>query len=729
VATSSDKTPAKNPRPEQGPAGVPLTTVVEDLPSLTEKQAGSARELGLTNLGKLVAYLPMRHEKHEAETTVAELVPGSIGSVRGEITATRPVGHGRTSRYEAVLHDGTARLDLVWFNAMYMRDKIRPGVRVRVTGACKTRGPGIQMANPKTEVLKDEADPESKEARVRPVYSATENVPTSVIERIMAKAVPMALPMIEDHLSPAFRKERGLPELRDAYRMQHLPQDEDEVRQSRRRLAYDELLLLQLGVQLKRAHLRESLRAPALKVTAGIDAHIRELFPFTLTPAQDAVVKEIGDDLSKPVPANRLVQGDVGSGKTAIALYAMLLAVASGHQASLMAPTELLAEQHFASMSRLLAGSRVKIELLVGGQPKAEREAILARLQSGEIDLLIGTHALFTANVKFKSLAVAIIDEQHRFGVHQRATLRQNATDEKSTPHVLIMTATPIPRTLAITLFGDLDVSTIHGLPPGRTPIQTQVALTNARGLVYAEVAKRVAAGEQAYVVVPAIDAKQPELLDAFDEDVPGQISTAPLRDVKTLLAELQDGPLKGRRLAAMHGQLARETREAVMDRFRRGEIDVLVATTVIEVGVDVANATMMVVEQADRFGLSQLHQLRGRVGRGSKASACVLIADPTTPQAEDRLRVLATVSDGFRLAEEDLRIRGPGEIFGSRQSGVAPFKVADLSKDLELLALARRDAVAWVKRSPHLANPEDALARRRLMKAFGKELGLADVG
>jgi ATP-dependent DNA helicase RecG len=709
-----------------------LSTPVEEIPGVTARQAQGLRALGISNLGWLAAYLPMRHEKIEAEAAIADLIPDQTACTRGDVTATRVVRSGKMPRFEVVLHDGTARLDLVWFNMLFLRNSVMPGVRLRVQGKVKSRGPGIQMANAKFEVLNAaDEEPAESESRMRPVYPATESFKSWAIERVMQHAVPLALPLIEDHLPEAFRKDRSMPELREAYRMQHLANDEEEVLISRRRLAYDELLYLQLGVQLKRAHLRGSLRAPKLKWSVGIDKHIRERFPFTLTEDQEEVIKEIAKDLSSSVPANRLVQGDVGSGKTVVALYAMLLAVASEAQASLMAPTELLAEQHHASISRMLAGSRVRCELLTGTTPAAAREALLARLAAGEIDILVGTHALLTESVKFKSLAVAIIDEQHRFGVVQRAGLREKASDAASTPHVLVMTATPIPRTLAITLFGDLDVSSIKGLPPGRKPIVTRVVAGAGRGGVYEEIKARIARGQQAYVVAPAIDGGvAEETLEAAATGVGSEAEpTKMLRDIRTVAKELETVHLPGARVAMLHGQLSRPLREAVMERFRSGQIDVLVATTVIEVGVDVPNATAMVIEQADRFGLAQLHQLRGRVGRGSEDSICYLIADPTTDLGKERLSVMEKISNGFDLSEKDLELRGPGEVFGSRQSGLPPFKVADLTRDRQLLTLARRDATAWVKQSPKLALPEEQLLKRRMLKAYGEHLGLGDVG
>jgi ATP-dependent DNA helicase RecG len=398
-----------------------------------------------------------------------------------------------------------------------------------------------------------------------------------------------------------------------------------------------------------------------------------------------------------------------------------------------MAPTELLAEQHHASISRMLAGSRVRVELLTGATPAPAREQLLAKLAAGEIDLLVGTHALLTESVKFKSLGVAIIDEQHRFGVVQRAELRGKASDATSTPHVLVMTATPIPRTMAITLFGDLDVSSIKGLPPGRKPITTRVIGAAGRAEVYARIAERIGKGQQAYVVAPAIDGggKEESLLEPPKEEATSETARAApaMRDVHTVAKELETQYLPGARVGILHGQLSRAVREAVMERFRSGKLDVLVATTVIEVGVDVPNATAMVVEQADRFGLAQLHQLRGRVGRGSEDSVCFLVADPTTEIGAERLAVMEKTTDGFELSEKDLELRGPGEVFGLRQSGLPPFKVADLTRDRQLLTLARRDATAWVEASPRLSKPEEALLKRRMLKAYGEHLGLGDVG
>lgn len=703
------------------PPAITLTTPISEVSGVGPARAKALRALGLTNVGKLIAHVPIRHEKQEAEAPIAELPLGQIASARGDVSATRGVRSGHRPRLEAVLIDPTGRLDIVWFNGLFLADRIRPGVRLIVQGVAKRRGHIVQMANPTFQILGAAGtEPGLRERRIRPVYPASEAISSYQIEGIIAGILKPALAQIEDHLSEGFRKARGLPSLADAYRMLHDPRSEGEFDSATRRLAYDELLMLQLAVQLERMHLREMHTAPALKWTTQIDGHIRARFPFTLTPGQDDVIRDVVRDLSRTVPTNRLIQGDVGSGKTIIALYAMLMAVASRHQAALMAPTEILAEQHAASIRQILSGARTNVELLTGSTTRAERASIVSRIERGEVDIVIGTHAILTESVRFASLAVAVIDEQHRFGVHQRARLRSkgstgDAANDRLTPHVLVMTATPIPRTLALTIFGDLDTSTIRGLPPGRKPIATRVVPGEKRDEVYQFVRKRIDAGEQAYIVVPAIDSS-----GAAREG---------LVAVRPTLHRLEQRELSGRHVAALHGQLKRATREHIMERFRLGSIDALVATTVIEVGVDVPNASVMVIESAERFGLAQLHQLRGRIGRGVRRSVCILIADAQTPDAIERLKALAATTDGFVIAEKDFSLRGFGAVAGSAQSGMHGLRIADLTRDADLLRMARKDAAEWVASSPGLSRPEDSLIRKRLWKAHGEAISLANVG
>ncbi len=699
------------------PNALRLTTSIADVPGVSPRQATAFRRLGVRCVADLILHLPMRYERELAEQPIADAAraaanPDAVLAVRGQVAAVRNV-QARPRRVEATVQDRTGALRATWFNMPWLAEKLMPGQTVRLTGRAKPFGMQLTMANPRLEMIDPEAPAASppRGERYRPVYPATEDLASWQIERSVDAVLEAALAQIEDHLPEDYRRERELPVLADAYRMMHRPAADDAPLQGRRRLALDELLLLQLGVMLKRRHRRETLHAPALAWNEAIDRHIVARFPFELTESQRSVIREIASDLQQATPMNRLVQGDVGAGKTVVALYGLLMAVAAGHQAAIMAPTELLAEQHHASIGGMLEGSNVTIEILTGATPAAERRAVLERLENGEIDLLIGTHALLTERVRFKSLAVVVIDEQHRFGVHQRATLRAKTSEPDSMPHVLVMTATPIPRTLSLTVFGDLDVSTIRGLPPGRKPVATRVLELERAGEAYPYIAERLRKGEQAYVVVPVIDE-----------------SDQGLKDVYSHLESLQQGYFKELRLAALHGRLPRSEREAIMARYRAGGIDALVATTVIEVGVDVPNASIMVIEHAERFGLAQLHQLRGRIGRAARKSLCVMIADRSTPEAQARLDAVAATGDGFIIAEKDLEIRGPGELFGAKQSGIAPFRVARLPRDTDLLRLARRDAIEWIKNNPTLSGPRDALLRARLLKAHGKALGLGDV-
>lgn len=698
---------------------ISLTTNIADVPGVGLRRAEAFRRLGIRCVADLLLHLPLRYEHELAEQSIGKASGQSIASehgttanlaVSGEVQTTqfRP---GRRSRVEATLFDGTGTLLITWFNQPWMRSKLHPGMHIRAWGKTKRHGDYLQLINPQWHTIEPEQDHQLRAERHRPIYPTTEDLPSSVIEKTIDLVLDDVLAQLEDHLHEEYRRSAALPTLADAYRMVHRPADEEELAAGRRRLAFDELLMLQLGVMLKRRHRHDTLTAPALTHNDAIDKHIKARFPFQLTAAQQGVIDDLVGDLTKATPMNRLVQGDVGSGKTVIALYAMLMAVASGYQAALMAPTELLAEQHYASITQMLSGSRVSIDLLTGSLKPAERREIQQRLESGKIDILIGTHALLTEKVNFKQLAVAVIDEQHRFGVHQRATLRFKANDVKSSPHTLVMTATPIPRTLSLTVFGDLDISTIGELPPGRQPIITKLVSENKADEVYRWVAQRIEQGEQAYIVVLVVEE-----------------SATGLKDVQSHLEWLTKGPLRDKRLAALHGRVNREQREAIMQQFRAGDIDALVATTVIEVGVDVPNASIMVIEHADRFGLAQLHQLRGRIGRGNRKSVCVLIADPVTEDGKARVEAIASTNDGFVIAEKDLEIRGPGELFGARQSGLAPFRVAQIPRDIQLLQMARRDAAAWIEQNPTLSGPRDALLKKRLLKAHGKALGLGDV-
>jgi len=710
---------------------VTLGTAIQFAPGVGARRAQLVAKLGIRTVADLIKHLPHRYEYHAGQTPILELPIGSVATARGVVTQCRwagGMGGGRRGggRFTAQIQDDHGYLDLVWFNARYMRDKVHPGMTMIVTGKVALYNDQRQMANPKF-VLIDEDDADDTEdagatatptddkwaeERYRPIYSATDALPTGAIERIIDGVLDDALPQIEDHFDEAYRAERDLPTLAEAYRMLHRPADEDEVKRARRRLAYDELLLLQLGFAMKRKHVEIELDAPPLRWSEAIDTHIRERFPFTLTNDQDTVSQEIANDLQKDVPMNRLLQGDVGSGKTVVALYAMLMAVSANTQAAMMAPTELLAEQHYLSISNMLAESNVRIALLTGSLSKPERTALLYKIERGEIDIVIGTQALLSEGVQFNELAVVVVDEQHRFGVVQRATIKSKAGDEKRVPHTLVMTATPIPRTLSLTVFGDLDVSTIRHLPPGRQPIATRVVSPDQEDDVYGYIAQRVRDGEQAYIVLPAIDE-----------------SDAGLKAVRSHAKTLEKTWFDGLEVATVHGQIKRITRERIMQRFRAGKIHVLIATTVIEVGVDAPDATVMLIEHAERFGLSQLHQLRGRVGRGAEDSYCILIAEPGD-DARERLKIFRDTADGFEIARADLRIRGQGDLFGSQQHGRdVLLRFADLLHDEDLLIEAQERARHTIESDPELQKPENEKIRELIEHRYADRLKMFGVG
>ncbi len=692
---------------------------IERAASVSAARARAFHELGIRTVGDLVRHFPFRVEAEHGENTIAahiaalEAKPEAERSaniaLRATVVASR-TAFGRRPRIEATVSDGTGNARVVFFNMPWMRGKLHPGRQGIIEGKAKLERGYLDLANPKWSDVVEGTDTPARSDRLRAVYPSSEALPSRTIEQTVHRVLEPACAAIPELLTQEYIEARGLIGLRQAYWSMHMPASDADFAAARTRLAYDELLILQLAVAIRR-RMRATQGAPALPMGAAVEKDILARFPFAFTDDQLATFREIAHDLGETKPMNRLLQGDVGAGKTAVALASMLVAVTNRHQAAMMAPTELLAEQHFASISRFLQGTSVRVGLLTGSLPAGERALVRDLVEIGQLDIVVGTHALLTGDVKFHALALAVVDEQHRFGVTQRAELRGKAPAGR-TPHTLVMTATPIPRTLSLTIYGDLDVSTIRHRPKDRSPVHTRVLPESRSDDAYAFVKDRIDRGEQAFIVVPAVEE-----------------SDFGLKDVASHLEKLAAGPLKGARLAGMHGRMKPEERDAIMDRFRAGEIDALVATVVIEVGVDVPNATVMVIEHAERFGLAQLHQLRGRVGRGPKGGVCVLIADPTTDDGRARIEAIRSTDDGFRVSELDLAIRGPGELFGSKQSGLPPFKVADLARDLGLLERARHDAAEWIARSPLLAGDGEHLLRRKVLLTYGEALGLGDVG
>ena len=685
----------------------PLHQPVQYVKGVGPHRAELLRRLGVETVADLLFFFPRSYEDISDIRRVAELEEGKLQSVIGVIEDidSHVSRSGQTVVGMAVAcEDGYVRA--LWFQQPYRRDLFRVGQRVMLSGRPRRNGLFWEIAHPRVIVL---GEAERPQVAPLPVYPLTEGLAQWQMRRIMEHAVATYTSYLEEALPPQLLAKRHLLPIQEAVEQIHFPTDRNRLEEARRRFIYEELLILQLALGIKRYQQITLKKAPVLQLTPKIDARIRRLFKFPLTKAQDRAVAEIAADMARPVPMNRLLQGDVGSGKTVVALYAMLLAVACGYQAVLMAPTEILARQHFQTIDELLAASRVRRALLVGGLPPAERTSILERIAEGALDLVVGTQAIIQDEVKFHRLGLVVIDEQHKFGVRQRAALK-GAGEE---PHYLVMTATPIPRTIAMTLFGDLDVTVLDEAPPGRKPVRTFLANSEQRGQWWAFFRRKLQEGRQGYVVVPLVEE---------DEE-------AEVKSVEGTFRELNQGELAGFRLAAIHGRMSSEEKEEVMARFRRGEIDVLVSTAVIEVGIDVPNATLMTIENGERFGLAQLHQLRGRVSRGPVPGYCCVFSDSTAPETKQRLEAFCRTANGFELAEIDFLLRGPGEILGTRQHGLPPFRIADLVRDREVVELARQDAWELIAADPGLARPEHCRLRRLVLARYGKSMALADVG
>jgi len=678
------------------------------LPGVGPKRAAALANLGLTTAGDLLDYIPRDYLQYAPEAAVTELKSDTIGTVRGTIIQTRLVRR-RPLRFEALLDDGTQRCVLTWFNMHGMDKKLYPGVRVLVTGKVGQYDGRVQFVNPRFELQPEGVDaPTVTSARIEPVYPANSEISSHFIAMLIQRHLSVLVPLVQEWYPEAYLAPRGMLSRQQAYSLIHQPQEVLQVTKAKRTLAYHDFMTQQLVVALRRHGIQTGPSAQRLRIDDLVDQRIRRLVPFTLTQAQERVIQEIRHDISGRIPMNRLIQGDVGSGKTVVALYAMLCAVATKMQTALMAPTEILAEQHYLSIQRYLANSKVRMVLVTGSLSAAEREKALADIANGKVDLIIGTHALITESNNFSNLGLVVVDEQHKFGVNQRADLRLR----HGHPHTLVMTATPIPRTLAMTVYGDLDLSVIDELPPGRQPIHTRKAIPANRPEVYEFVRSLLVQGAQAYVVVPAVDENADDLAHAVG-----------------VHKEFQQDIFKEYRIGVVHGRMNRAERQAVMEQFRRGELAVLVATTVIEVGVDVPNAVIMVIEHAERFGLAQLHQLRGRVGRGQAKSYCILIADTTTEDARQRIEAMIEFKSGFDIAQKDLEIRGMGHLIGTEQSGASDIRFADLLGDTRLLNLAQRDARAIITEDPQLLAPNHTLLHQHIRRLYGATISLADVG
>jgi ATP-dependent DNA helicase RecG len=678
---------------------------------------------GIFTLEDLLNYLPFRYEDRIHFSKIKDVQPNGTYTLRARVMSGQAIRgmYGRDAIYHLLVQDDSGSLPCKFFHGGYLEGRLKPGQQLILHGKVeidKLRPARREMVNPQIEVLTGEEVDSVEMGRIVPIYEAVGTFGTRQIRRAIYATLQNLDPNIPDVLPQAMLQRLQYPSRRDALIHTHFPEAGESLEAlnlfrspAQLRLIFEEFFLYQLSLALGRKAVRKE-NAIAFRVREDkVRGALKRILPFKPTNAQKRVLAEIAADLEKPVPMNRLLQGDVGSGKTIVALQAAVIAIENGCQTALMAPTEILAVQHFLSARRILAPGGYTVELLISGLKPSEKSAARERIRSGEAQLVIGTHALIEDDVEFHRLGFVAIDEQHRFGVLQRKRLMDKAARHGNAPHVLVLTATPIPRTLSLTLYGDLDVSVLDELPPGRTPIETRT--TNEQHLpgVWEFLRREVAAGHQGYVVYPVIEESKLELKAAMEEYE---------RLSKTIFPKLKVGLL--------HGRLSSEEKEDVMQKFRRNEVQILVATTVVEVGVDVPNATVMIIEHAERFGLAQLHQLRGRIGRGAQQSHCILVAPGRmTDDARARLETMVRTSNGFEIAETDLQLRGPGEFFGTRQSGQLGFHIANPLRDRELLESARKEAFALAEEPAQ----KDALQRvlRLLPGEWQRPYHLAHVG
>ncbi|HET8770017.1 MAG TPA: ATP-dependent DNA helicase RecG [Gemmatimonadaceae bacterium] len=689
-----------------------LETPVHFLTGVGPRRAELLKRLNIFTARDLLFHIPHRYEDASTVAPIARLRVGEDATVIGTVISKGILPTRKGLRvFQAVVQDASGLIEVGWPGQPWLDRQINKGDVLLLSGPVRFFH-GRQLSPREFVNLGADADG-TGEGRVLAVYPATEGLSFKMIRGLIEQHLDVLLPQVEEYIPASLLAEAGVPPLREALRAVHRPVSVAEALRGRARLAYEELLFVHILQRRARVLANRAHDGIAFTNRKELTSQLRETLPFALTHAQVRAVNEIVADMAASRRMQRLLQGDVGSGKTVVAVFAALLAMENGYQVALMAPTELLAEQHARTIDKLLAPLGIIPALITGSRSASERRLAATRLESAEPLIAVGTHALVQEGTKFAKLGLAIIDEQHRFGVDQRRLLaEQGEPGAKEKPDVLLMSATPIPRSLALTMYGDLDVSTLDERPPGRQPVTTALRPDSGRARVMAFVERQVAQGRQAYIVYPLVDESEKVLLKAATK----------------AYEELSGGPFKDRRVALLHGRMSGDEKDAVMRRFLDGEIDVLVATTVIEVGIDVPNATVMVIEHPERFGLSQLHQLRGRVGRGAEESYCILLGD-VSDEAAERLQLFVGTDDGFAIARADLRLRGMGDLFGERQSGVPTFKVADPLRDEELGELARRGAERLLADDPELSRKDHKGLHDTLLRQYGRALELFRVG
>ncbi len=695
-----------------------LATPVRFVKGVGGIRAEQLQRLGIETVGDLLQTLPRRYDDRRRFEKLSSLRSGDMSTVQAEIVScgyVRP-RFGKPF-FEAILKDASGLGRCRWFNAPYMQDQLKVGDSLVIFGKVSMYKGWPVFTHPDFELARDDHEESIHVGRIVPLYSLTENLPQRTMRRIAWNAVQLFAPSAEEALPAEMLERLKLMGIREALAQVHFPDTLEAAARARYRLVFEEFLCVQLVLVARKIHAEQFLVGTAHVAKGAVRRNFISSLPFELTAAQQRVLKEIEADMQKPRPMHRLLQGDVGSGKTVVAACALLDAIECGSQGAVMAPTEILATQHYKTFSKYLEPVGIRMVLLTSDMAAVDRRRALAGLQSGEIQLAVGTHAILEERVVFKKLGLVVIDEQHKFGVEQRGALYGKGEQ----PDVLVMTATPIPRTLAMTIYGDLDVSILNEMPKGRQEIVTRVIGEDKLPQAYDFIRKQVAKGRQAFLVYPLVSS--PEAAGAVDESGPPEAMkthfefTSPKAELKAaedMYRELKEKVFKAERLGLLHGQMKPADKDAVMEKFRAREIDILVATTVVEVGIDVPNATVMLVENAERFGLAQLHQLRGRIGRGAHKSFCVLQGTPTSLDSWKRLRVMEETIDGFRIAEEDLKIRGMGNLLGREQSGFPTLKVGDPLGDSEILLDARKEAFQIVSGDPQLKDPRYERLRAR---------------
>ncbi|MCA9039401.1 MAG: ATP-dependent DNA helicase RecG [Planctomycetaceae bacterium] len=691
-----------------------LSQPVQFVSGIGPELAGLLARLGLVTVEDMLWNLPRDVLDLTHVSRVEDLQADEVQTVRGQVVDIdgRRLSAGRTLTTCLLDCDG-AYLQASWFNQAWVRNRLVPGGTYLFSGKPKRRSGRWEMSHPRMQYL--EEDDQAAHGGVLPRYGLTEGLKMHTIRRMMRTVVENYVDLLLERLPESFRSHFHLCTLPEAMRQVHLPQSMEEYAAARQRLIFEDLLEFEIGLALRKQRWQQKGQAPVLEATAKIDSRIRRRFPFKFTSGQNQAIGQVVQDLQRDIPMHRLLQADVGAGKTVIAIYAMLVAAAHGYQSVLMAPTEVLANQHWQTLNELLFDSQLNIQLLTSALTSAQRRDALARIRKGEIQLIVGTQAVIQQDVEFHKLGVAVIDEQHKFGVEQRAVF----TSSKDSPHVLVMTATPIPRSLCMTMFGDLDITFIHDKPPGRQPVVTsRIRGRGAQQKAWQFITKQLQSGRQAYVVCPRIEVTDQEVAAPFEMPI----------SAEAVYEQLSGNELRPFRVELLHGQMDREQKQQAMERFRNQETDVLVSTTVIEVGVDVPNATLMAIMQAERFGLSQLHQLRGRIGRGNYQGYCFLFSEADSEEALHRLGTLEQTNDGFKVAEADFELRGPGDVLGTRQHGAMPLRVANLVRDVEILEQARGAAFKLVE-SGRLHDLEYQALSQQVQTRFGRLLSLTPGG